>query len=164
MTSCTTMVIKPPGPSGPSLSVGVYLTISLTVMRCKTRFYQLKSKICTEIALLPIFQRHPEWATKHYGAKRLQTTTKSDYSNPKEWDADKLVLEDVDIVSCWIKGRHKAALLLLDSKQFTPEEIDFKAIENEGSSMLKPRKIRVGVKDDAEYDWSLGSINNENQD
>ena len=70
-----------------------------------------------------IFHRHPEWAAKHYGAKRLNTTVKLDHSNTKEWDANKLKLADVDIVSCCVRGRHKAALLLLDYKLFTPDEI-----------------------------------------
>ena len=94
-----------------------------------------------------VFQRHPEWAAKNYGGKRLATTTKMDYSNPKEWNKDLLILKDVDITECWVKGRHRAALILLESKQFKPDEVDFQSIANEGSSILKPKKSRVGVSD-----------------
>ena len=56
-----------------------------------------------------------------------------------------------------MKGRHKAAILLLESGLFEASEINFQLIEYEGSSILKPNKSRVGVSL-VEYVWSQNEI------
>ena len=101
-----------------------------------------------------IYQQHPERANKKYGAKRLASRTKIDYSNPQEWAKDQLVLAEVDIAGCCMRGRHRAAILLLESGLFESSEINFQSIENDGACILKPRGSRVGVSH-TEYDWSL---------
>ena len=96
---------------------------------------------------------HPELGNKNYGAKRLAGTTKLDYFNPQE-AKDQLVLAEVDIAGCWMKGRHYVAILLLESGLFESSEINFQSIENDGASILKPCGSLVGVSH-TEYDCSL---------
>ena len=64
------------------------------------------------------------------------------------------MLAEVDIAGCWMKGRLRAAILLLESGLFESSEINFQSIENDGASISKPRGSRVGVSH-TEYDWSL---------
>ena len=63
---------------------------------------------------------HPDWKPTNSGAKRLTFTL--DHSNPRQWDADKLKMKDVNIKNCWVKGMHTASLALLNSQLFLDTE------------------------------------------
>ena len=47
-----------------------------------------------------LINKHPEWSTKSRSQRRIAL----DYSNPNNWDAENLKMENVNVRSCWLNG------------------------------------------------------------
>ena len=99
--------------------------------------------------------KHPEWFKKNRSTMRRLCL---DYSNPRDWDAEKLKLADVDIVSCFNVGRADAEGYLNLFKKYQGTVSDFSQIAAEGYTFKIPygsRKIGFNPED-IDYSHSLG--------
>ena len=65
-----------------------------------------------------------------------------DYTSPKEWIAEKLVLRDTDIVSLWNLGRAKAEERLQMSRTYKGEKSDFFLLHEKGFTLLIPYETK----------------------
>lgn len=83
-----------------------------------------------------------------------------DYSNPGDWDSEKLMLTNVDIVSCFNVGRANAEGHLNLFKKYQGAVSDFSQIAAEGYTLKIPygsRKIGFNPED-IDYSLSLGNV------
>ena len=95
-----------------------------------------------------ILTERPELVRKSkHNMKRLAL----DYSSITSWNAEKMVLKDVDVVACWNVGRVRVEVILLESKY---SDFDFKKEVDAKLTMLHPVKEGkdVGVRMDCSFE------------
>ena len=107
-----------------------------------------------------ILDQNPNWLNKRDEVmKRLCL----DYSNPSNWDAEKLKMEDVNVVEAWCTGRLDAELFFKSETNYSVEKYDFSLFNTAKSNcqitFLKLNGTKVGLNP-LEVDWSLDEHDN----
>ena len=92
---------------------------------------------------------HPEWSKKG----RVQQRLCLDYSNPRDWNREKLICKDVNVKSVWLSGYNLAISELLLHLNIDLEHVH--KLANDGITLRRPISFCdvVGVNEINE-DWS----------
>ena len=106
-------------------------------------------KACTETMM-----KHPSWTRKN---RSVSQRLALDYSNPQDWIENKLILNDVDIVSVWNTGRAIAEQHLNSTKRHAGTKSDFASYYVSGFTFLKPCGKLIGINE-IEVDFSAASV------
>ena len=101
-------------------------------------------KMCVEI-----MDRHPDWVFKNrINMQRLSL----DYSSPRDWNTEKLIIKDVDIPSVWKLGRAQAEAQLRSN---SIKDFDIHEMKNKDYTMLKPNGKRIGLSEEQDLSQDL---------
>ena len=87
--------------------------------------------------------QHSDWSKNQ---SKVMNRLCLDYSSPGNWDAAKLTLANVDVVSAWNVGRAKAVQELNKGPVFQGENSDFICFQQQKVTLLKPNGTKC--------DWS----------
>ena len=99
--------------------------------------------------------KHPDWFKKN---RSVMERLCLDYSNPRDWVHDQLVLEDIDIISCFNVGRARAEQILNRFEDYRGEGCDFFELFNDGYTFLVPYGVRKIGFNPREIDFSLDEV------
>ena len=105
--------------------------------------------------------KYPDWFQKN---RNVMQHLCLDYSNPKDWGAENLVLRNVNIVSTWNIGRANAEQILNKLHKYEGGKSDFFEISRDGYTLLIPygkKKIGLCPK---EIDYSLDMMEDIEED
>ena len=83
-----------------------------------------------------------------------------DYSKPSSWNLDTLKLEDVNIKSCWDKGRLFTENFIQELNCPKLQAVDFYKLFSENITMLKPNGRKIGVTElnTDHMEWYLSGV------
>ena len=108
--------------------------------------------------------KHPEWFEKN---RNVMQRISLDYSNPRDWDNEKLILQNVDIAGAFAVGRANAVTALNSYKRYEGDTSDFGSLDECGYTFLIPygtRKIGFNPADPEEIDLSMDTVNEEGRE
>ena len=115
--------------------------------------------------------KHPEWFHKN---RNTMQRICLDYSNPRDWDHNKLVLENVDIVGAFNVGRAKAENELNVFQQYQGETCDFHQFAEDGYTFkipyghrkigLNPEEVDLSLVNDNDTTDETGAVDDEEGD
>ena len=85
-------------------------------------------QLCTDMTY-----KHPEWF-KHNRSTMQRLCL--DYSNPKDWKKERLILRDIDLLSVWNTGRAVAEQNLNKFPKYQGDVSDFTQLALQGFTLL----------------------------
>ena len=114
-------------------------------------------QLCTDMMI-----KHPDWFSKN---RNVMQRLCLDYSNPRDWNRDKLVLREVDIVSAWNMARAMAEQVLNKFTRYQGDVSDFAQLALDGHTLLVPCGRKIGLNpQEIDYSLDLEVINEEVED
>ena len=99
--------------------------------------------------------KHPEWFQKN---RNVMQRISLDYSNPREWDQEKLILQNVDIVGVFMVGRAKSVTVLNKFDKYSGEVSDFGSLAEDGYTFKMPYGTRKIGFNPEEIDLSMVEV------
>lgn len=89
-----------------------------------------------------VLEKHPDWSKGNY---KQTARLALDYSNPKEWNTERLITAGLSLHECFLNGKITAQSTLLSISVIDAASKDYSALAKNGITFQKPKGVMIGL-------------------